>query len=83
MKRKKWIEKSGSGKRKIYLVGPCIVNGDEVFTEDELAVLLARAVEREGLDYEVIKICMSWFQFDTPTEKILEYDIYKMILLYF
>ena len=31
MKRKKWIEKAGSGKRKIYLVGPCIVNGDEVF----------------------------------------------------
>ena len=83
MKRKKWIEKAGSGKRKIYLVGPCIVNGDEVFTEDELAVLLARAVEREGLDYEVIKICMSWFQFDTPTEKILEYDIYKNDIVIF
>ena len=83
MKRKKWIESTGNGARKIYLVGPCIVNGDEVFTEDEIATLLSEALEKEGLTYEVIKICRPWFQYDFFCEEILECEIHKNEMVVF
>ena len=78
IKRKKWIKSAGNGLRKIYFLGPCIVNGDEVFTEDELAVLLAELLENEGLQYEVIKICRPWFQYDAFKEEILACEIGKI-----
>ncbi len=80
---KEWTKSVGSARRKIYLVGPCIVNGDEVFTEDELAVLLSEALRKEKIKYEVIKVCRPWFQYDTSYEEILEYDICKNDIVIF
>ena len=83
VKRKKWISSVGDGRRKIYLAGPCIVNGDEVFTEDELAVLLLETIEQENFNCEVIKVCRPWFQYETFCEEILEFDICKNDIVIF
>jgi len=79
---KEEINSIGEGKRKIYLVGPCIVGGCENILEDELIVTLHRQLVEKGCNYEIIKVPMNRHE-NEKVKAILERDIYKNDLVFF
>ena len=60
--------------RTIFLVGPCIVGGWEVFSEDTLSVILYENLVSLDMDYKIVNV-LSQPHSDSNMNAILEYDI--------
>lgn len=65
------LEKETAGKKRIYLLGPCIVNGTGCSAEDSLVGRIQQMVKAEG--YQVIGLVMrvgNYIDWQTAVEKI-------------
>ncbi|MCM1282779.1 MAG: hypothetical protein NC180_06725 [Muribaculaceae bacterium] len=72
----------GDGKRKIYLVGPCIVTGEVQLKGESLPCMLSSCLKKCGIRYEIICVRMNTTK-ENVFKKILEYDIYANDIIIF
>lgn len=86
--RKKFLEKKelqisyGEGQRKIFLVGPCIVNGSGVFEGESLIEQLFDYLKKQKIHCELIRITNGIRKCEV-TAPVLEYDIHKNDIVLF
>ncbi len=82
LSKKETRERIGRGKRKIYLVGPCLVVGWIHFEDEELAFILSNMLSNRGYEYEIVKILQTRTM-DDSLYKVLNYDIFEDDLVIF
>lgn len=82
LSKKKTRERIGCGKRKIYLVGPCLVAGWIHFEDEELAFVLSDMLSKRGCEYEIVKILQTRTVEDS-LYKVLNHDIFDDDLVIF
>lgn len=86
--RKKFLEKKelqnsyGEGKRRIFLVGPCIVNGSTVFEGESLIEQLYEYLRKQNIHCELMRVSNGIRKCEVAAP-VLEYDIYKNDIVLF
>lgn len=80
---KKELQNSyGDGKRRIFLVGPCIVNGYGVFEGESLIEQLFEYLKKHKIYCELMRVSNGIRRCDAATP-VLEYDIHKNDIVLF
>lgn len=72
----------GSGKRRIFLVGPCIVSGTMVLEGENLIDYVFECLQSRDIDYKVVRVSSGSNRAELICQ-LFEYDIYKNDIVLF